>query len=131
MSGGAAAASAAAAKKKREREQEEEELTKYNAEDLEGWEFKIVRAVTGKFKKPETLKKVCEEEAKAGWELLEKFDNSRLRFKRRIENRAQDKHLKTDPYRTQVGIGEGGLVILIIGTVGFLLLIVLALAGKF
>ena len=131
MSNGAvAAASAAAARKKREREAEEEELTKYNADDLEGWEFKIVRAVTGKFKNPETLKRVCEEESRAGWELLEKFDNSRLRFKRRIENRSQDKHLQIDPYRTHVGIGEGKLAFTIVGAIAIIVAVIIILFGK-
>ena len=63
--------------------QEEEEMTKYTDADLQGdWEFKIVRSNLAGFRKPEVLQQVCAEEAKAGWILVEKFDNQRLRFKR-------------------------------------------------
>ena len=105
-----AGASAAAARARRVRMmQEEEDMTRYEKDDLEGWEFKIVRSATRKFKKYQVVQKVCQEESKAGWELVEKFDDSRLRLKRKIENRANDHLLETDPYRTTVGISEGSL----------------------
>ncbi len=102
--GAAAAAAAAAARRMRE---EEEDMTKYDSDDLDGWEFKIVRTSTRKFKDYETVRQVCDEEAKAGWEMVEKFDDYRLRFKRRTDKRAGDRHLDIDPYRTQVGISQG------------------------
>jgi len=86
------AAAAAAAERKRRLQKEEEQMTRYRTEELEGWEFKIVRAATRKFRRPEVLQRVCEEEARAGWEMLEKFDDSRIRFKRRIDHRAEDRH---------------------------------------
>ena len=80
---GAAAAAGAARQAELLRQQEEEELTKYSDAELQGdWEFKILRSNLASFAKPEVLKQVCEEEARAGWVLLEKFDNQRLRFKR-------------------------------------------------
>ncbi len=58
-------------------------MTKYTDAELQAsWEFKILRSNTAAFKKSDVLRKVCAEEAQAGWVLLEKFDNSRLRFKR-------------------------------------------------
>jgi len=102
-------AAAAAARRRREQQQEEEQMTGYSKEEVEGWEFKIVRSATRKFKNPETVREVCAEEAKAGWELLEKFDNQRIRFKRRVDNRTGDAHLRTDPYRTQIGMSEDKL----------------------
>jgi hypothetical protein len=106
VSSAATTAAAAAAQRERLRKlrQEEEQMTGYSGEDLEGWEFKIVRASTRKFKDPDFVRQVCAEEAKAGWEMLEKFDDYRIRFKRRVERRSDDAHLDTDPYRTQVGI---------------------------
>jgi hypothetical protein len=81
MSGGAAAAAAAAAAARRR--QEEEEMTRYSENDLsEGWEFKILRSNMNAFRKPENLKKYLEEEGRAGWVLVEKFDDNRLRLKR-------------------------------------------------
>ncbi len=103
----ASSAAAAAARKKRE---EEEKMTKYNSDDLDGWEFKIFRANTRKFKTHEMVEKVRLEEAKAGWELVEKFDDYRLRFKRRVEKRSMDKHLEIDPYRSQLAAPKGRVI---------------------
>ncbi len=115
-SGGAAAAAAAAAR--RRMLEEEEKLTTYNKDDLEGWEFKIVRANTNYFKKPENLRRTMEEEARSGWEMVEKFDNQRVRFKRRIEKRKEDQYRQDlDPYRTTVGIGQGRLALIIVGSI--------------
>jgi hypothetical protein len=95
MSAGAAAAAAAEA---RRRQEEEEEMTRYTDADLQGeWEFKLVRSNTGAFRSPEVLRQVCVEEARAGWTLLEKFDNQRLRFKRPVSARAGDAGLGFDP----------------------------------
>jgi len=116
MSGaGAAAAAAAKAAKLRE---EEEELTPYNSNDLDVWEFKIVRANSRKFKNAESVRRLCEEESHAGWEMVEKFDDSRIRFKRRLELRSQDQHMgpgAVDPYRTQVGPSETHIALIILG----------------
>jgi hypothetical protein len=117
--GGAAAAAAAAAAMR----QEEEEMTPYAPSDLAGdWEFKILRSQTGTFKNPERLRAVLEEEARAGWTLVEKFDNSRVRLKRPASARQLDGKLDFDPYRTNVGISEGGRVLLILGIVFGLIL---------
>ena len=118
MSAGAAAAmggAAAAAQAEEEMRQEEEEMTKYDTEDLAGdWEFKIVRSNTAAFRKPHVLRQVCEEEHRTGWVLVEKFDNSRLRFKRPATARTADAPAGIDPYRTQYGIPTVVFVILII-----------------
>ncbi|UCD18230.1 MAG: hypothetical protein JSV44_04780 [Candidatus Zixiibacteriota bacterium] len=118
---------AAAAKKKRR--QEEERMVTYNKEDLSGWEFKIVRSATGAFRKPEKVRQVCEEEAKAGWEMLEKFDNNRIRFKRRADRRSADQYIDTgiDPYRTD--ISSAGAAIAVIVAVIAVLIGALALIG--
>jgi hypothetical protein len=116
MGGGAIAAAAARRKKELE---EEEEMTDYTGDELDkGYEFKIVRSATGAFKKPQTLRQVIEEEGRAGWTLLEKFDNDRLRFKRPVSAREKDAALPEgiDPYRTAYGMSEGMLVFLIIGS---------------
>jgi hypothetical protein len=115
---GAGAAAAAAAAKAAMMRKEEEELTPYNAEDLEGWEFKIVRANSRKFKDAQAVQRVCEQEAHAGWEMVEKFDDSRIRFKRRVEMRSRDQHLgpgAVDPYRTLIGVSETHIVLVIVG----------------
>ena len=112
MSAGAAAAAAAEAERPGE---EEEEMTKYTDADLQGdWEFKIVRSNLASFKSPEVLQQVCAEEARAGWTLVEKFDNQRLRFKRPIAARAGDAGLEIDPYRTQFGTSSAVIVAVIV-----------------
>src|SRR5258706_9884148 len=99
MSAGAAAA-AAAAQARRARD-EEEQMTDYKPEDLAaGWEFKILRSATSRFKNPDFLRQTLADEARAGWAMLEKFDNSRVRMKRPVAARSGDARLGSDPYRT-------------------------------
>ena len=119
---GASAAAAAAARMKKE----EEEMTGYQNSDLEGWEFKILRANTAKFKNHRFIQEVCQQEAKAGWEMVEKFDNYRIRFKRRTDQRKNDQFLDSDPYRTYVGISSGALGATITGAVLLGVMILLA-----
>jgi hypothetical protein len=130
-SGGAAAAAAAA--RARALREEEERLTNYSAEDLaQGWEFKIVRANTPAFRNSAVMQQVCAEEAQSGWELVEKFDNSRLRFKRPASARNIPSPAGIDPYRTTYGISQGALVAIILfcafGALGLLLAVVFAFA---
>lgn len=78
--------------------------TNYSPADLQGeWEFKILKSTTLAFRKPEILQKVREEEAQAGWMLLEKIDDGHLRFKRPLSARAKDHNLTFDAYRTFYG----------------------------
>lgn len=110
------------------RQHEEEELTNYKTQDLQGWEFKIVRSATSQFKDPLKLQQAVAEEAEFGWELVEKFDNQRLRFKRPTSVRNLPVPSGSDPYRTEFGMSEGALVFYVIAaiTLGLVLLGVLA-----
>ena len=123
---GAIAASQAA--RRRKQEQEEERMTRYRDEELDGeWEFKIVRSEFPVFRNRNRLAQVVEEEALAGWQMLEKLDDSRIRFKRHVSNRRRDDMLpqQVDPYRTQIS-GFGGPAVVIGLVVGLLLLGLLA-----
>lgn len=130
----AGAAGAAAAARRQLERQEEEKLTQYTQEDLENeWEFKIVRALGAAFRKPEKLRRLIEEEAQAGWVMVEKFDNQRVRFKRRIKMREKDADLPrdVDPYRTYIGADDSFKVALIVGAVilgGLLVALAVALS---
>ncbi len=122
----AGSTAAIAAAKKR---QEEEKLASYTTNDLDGWEFKIMRSALGRFNSQKAIAKICAEEARNGWELVEKFDETRLRFKRRVERRAADAQAAIDPYRTSVGSQSGmfisiiaGITLLLAGLVAFFLL---------
>lgn len=57
---------------------------------------------------------MLEEEARAGWTVIEKFDNGRVRLKRPASARASDATLGFDPYRTWVGISQTRLVLMIV-----------------
>src|SRR4051794_4886100 len=108
------AAAAAAAAARRRREQEEEEMTLMNTDPSGAIEYKIIRSATGAFKDPARFRAALDEEARAGWELVEKLDNSRARLRRATECRKRDAELGQDPYRTQVGMSETALALWIV-----------------
>ena len=129
-SGGAAAAAAAAARRRQTMlAEEEEDMAPYTQDDLSNdWEFKIVRSESGAFRKPEVLKTLLEAEARSGWVMLEKFDDSRIRFKRPRSARTRDALLPPDvnPYRTQYGISSTRIALL---AVSLMMLTLLALGA--
>ena len=111
---GAAAAAAAEAARQRE---EEEEMTSYPRLNPAEWEFKILRSATSTFRTPEKLRMALAEEAHAGWTLLEKFDDSRIRLKRPIFARQNDHQLDFDPYRIWTGMTPNNLAFIILGII--------------
>jgi hypothetical protein len=132
MSSGAIAAAAAAKRKEFLLNMEEEEMTKYSPEELKDhWEFKIVRSNTGYFKDFNRLQEVINEEKRFGWIFIEKFDNFRLRFKRRVTEET-DKNLSPgdDPYRSVYGMSAGKFSALVLTlTLAGTALIILIIAG--
>jgi len=115
-------------------QREEEAMAQYSEDDLTGgWEFKFLRSARGEFKRPEKLREYLDEEARAGWTLLEKFDNARLRLKRPVRARSKDGSLGFDAYRTSVGTSEGKFVLLLMGgiflTIGVIVGIVVLVKG--
>jgi hypothetical protein len=109
-------------------------MTEYTPGDPHGeWEFKIVRSDAGAFRKPETVRKLVEEEARAGWVMLEKFDDSRIRFKRPRSARARDAFLPdgVDPYRTQYGAYATRRAVLVGVMLGLVLLLGAGVAAMF
>ncbi len=92
----------------RQRQEEEETLTRYDTPQTAsypqgGWEFKIVRTAFRRFRHRHILQAICEEEAQSGWILLEKLDDERLRFRRPVAFRANDRLIARDPYRSYYG----------------------------
>ena len=121
----AAGAAAAAAARRRMLLEEEEMMTAYTADDLaHHWEFKIVRANRPVFRNPKTFNRLLAEEAQAGWTLVEKFDDTRIRFKRPQQARVNDSQLPrgVDPYRVHYGLPPAAFA-------GLLLITMLGLAG--
>lgn len=79
---------------------------------LVGWEFKIVRASRNLFRNPAIFQQMCEEEAQAGWILLEKIDDRRVRFKRSLALRDffKPESLYYDPYRCYYSQSSSSLI---------------------
>ncbi len=128
---GGAAAAAAAAKACRERE-EEEQMTAYGSRDVaEGWEFKILRSAWGAFANPDKLKAILEDEGRAGWILVEKFDNNRIRLKRPTSSAKNDGLLDFDAYRSYVGMSEAKKALSILGTLAAVLAAIITLVTVF
>jgi len=109
----------------------EEEMTRYTGEDLDRYEFKIMRSPYNQFRKPDVLTQMLEEEKVHGWELLEKLDDGRVRLVREKNGRRMSPMNGSDPYRTQYGGSAYGsrvlVTALILGVmvlgVGFMLLL--------
>ncbi len=130
---------------------EEEQLTPYDSKEtidpmdekttnkerrnsdprLVGWEFKILRSAQDSFRDPSALKQVLEEESMAGWILLEKLDDRRLRFKRPIAMREviRGELLPIDPYRTTYGQNSSPWTKVTIATLGVLVLLLPSYLG--
>jgi hypothetical protein len=111
--------------------QEEEEMTPYTPKDLaEGWEFKIVRSSFGAFGNPKKLQAVLDEEKRGGWVLVEKFDDCRVRLKRRPGTKkiSGDFADTYDPYRTTVGTSHVPIAIVAVIVAVILTLVLFALA---
>ena len=89
-------------------------MTLMNTDPSGAVEYKIIRSATGAFKDPAKFRAALDEEARAGWELVEKLDNSRARLRRSTECRKRDAELGQDPYRTQIGMSETALVLAIV-----------------
>src|SRR5262245_21839900 len=128
--GAAAAAAAAAEQRRRQEEEEEQQMTGYSPHALGGeWEFKILRSVNGAFRKPDLFRQALEEESHAGWTLVEKFDNARIRLKRPVSAKQNDASLQIDAYRTYFGRTEGEHTALVLtwifGGIIFALLLVI------
>jgi hypothetical protein len=66
------------------------------------WEYKIVRAPNGEFGQREHLRALLDQERRAGWMMVEKYNDWQVRFKRPRNARQLDDTLPSyiDPYRT-------------------------------
>ncbi len=105
-------------------------MTTYRRDELDGdWEFKILRSMTGGFRRQDKLEGILEEEAQLGWVLVEKFDNRRIRLKRPASARIdRPAGAGTDPYRTYVGMSETQFATLIVMAVLIGTVLVVAIA---
>ncbi|MFN3162427.1 MAG: hypothetical protein ACE37N_02860 [Pseudohongiellaceae bacterium] len=67
-------------------------------------EYKVIQSQTPLFADTAKMHEVLAQEARAGWELLEKEDNYRIKVQRDIAHRDNDSKLDFDAYRTSVGV---------------------------
>lgn len=105
-----------------QQQEEEEILTRYDSDNpktttmassqLHGyqensgdWEYKIVRAQRDLFRNPKIFEKLCKEEAIAGWVMIEKLDDRRVRFRRphNYQFSPSETISAIDPYRCFYG----------------------------
>ena len=83
------------------------ETTPYTPGELaDGWEFKIIRSQLGLFVKRDFRERILAEEGRAGWVLVEKFDDHLMRLKRQRKLHPEPEVNDFDPYRTVVDIPE-------------------------
>src|SRR5262249_26201167 len=82
------------------------EVTPSNTDPSGAVEYKIIRSATGAFKNPAKFRAALEEEAQAGWELVEKLDDKRVRLRRAVAWRQKDGERSQDAYRLTVGVSE-------------------------
>lgn len=109
-------------------------MTPYTHDELaQGWEFKIVRANRAVFRKREVLERLLAEEGRAGWSMVEKFDDSRIRFKRPQSARLNDGALPpdVDPYRVIYGLPQAAFVLVLVSTIIAVVAAVMALIVVF
>ena len=69
-------------------------------------EYKVIQAQTPLFSDSKKMHEVLDQEAKAGWRLLEKEDNYKIRLQRDVSNRENDENLDFDAYRSTVGVSS-------------------------
>lgn len=110
------------------------EVTQYSHDDLDdGWEFKVVRGRPDGFRSAPALQALLDQESRSGWIMLEKLDNSRVRFKRQASARKQDASLPAgvDPYRTDlIPPPLWWAALLVIAVLGGAALILAGFAGR-
>lgn len=92
-----------------DRPQTREQPMYFTEPPIPEWEYKIVRSHYDLFKNSQNFMRLCEEESQAGWILLEKLDDRRVRFKRNVEmrDRIDVNQLSFDPYRCHYGPSNG------------------------
>ena len=107
-------------------------MTGYGPEHLEGVGVQDPALPLGEFRDPEFQRRMLEEDARVGWELLEKFDDGRLRLTRPVAERSRDRLSDQDPYRVSVGMNPNSVAVWIVafGLVALVGLAAVAIAHK-
>jgi len=92
-------------------------------------EYKVIHTQTPLFSDTARMHEILEQEARAGWQLLEKENNFRIKLHRNISHRENDKNLDFDAYRTSVGVSPvlayGTTAVFTVGIVALILYLAL------
>jgi hypothetical protein len=93
------------------------------------WEYKIVRARNGEFGDRQHLRALLRQERRAGWIMIEKYDDYQVRFKRPCSAREWDDQLPpgVDPYRTIYHYSQDMDVIFALALAGAMFLVIFAM----
>ena len=70
---------------------------------MDNTEYKIITSNTPMFSSTDNLKTILDQ---AGWDLVEKLDNYKIRLCRDKSARDSDDSCQIDPYRTTVGMNN-------------------------
>jgi len=97
------------------------------------WEYKIVRARNNEFGNRHHLDSLLYQEGLAGWQIVEKYNDAQVRFKRPRSARAWDAALPPhiDPYRTIYAVPStsDGLHLIVMTVSLILVVLTIAIVG--
>jgi hypothetical protein len=118
-------------------ESEETALPYTPGELTDDWEFKMIRSNLGLFGGREFRERILAEEHRAGWVLVEKFDDHQMRLKRLRKFHPEPEGEDYDPYRVIVdgperasqARSEGAIALLAIVFVPIIIFIILYAFG--
>lgn len=111
------------------------QATTYTPGELaDGWEFKFIRSQLGLFGKRDFRERILAEEGRAGWVLVEKFDDHQMRLKRQRKLHPEPEIDDYDPYRIVVdgperakqARSEGALVLMAIVFIPLIFAVIVA-----
>jgi hypothetical protein len=93
------------------------------------WEYKVVQAPNGEFGQREHLRLLLRQEGRAGWVMVEKYDDWRVLFKRPRSAAWWDDHLppEVDPYRSVYTVSYDSDWIYALALAGGVLYVIVAL----
>ena len=111
-----------------QRQTEERLLAELIAKDEKNeYEYKILHAYSGAFRRAERLQEILDEERQARWELVMKLDDTRIILRRPRHAQVYGTGAGVDPYRTQIGSNRVAAVLIVAGLLGLMVAAMVAL----
>lgn len=114
-----------------QRQGEERLLAELIAKDEKNaYEFKILHAYGGAFRRPERLRQILEDERQARWELVMKLDDTRIVLRRPRQASYYESSGGVDPYRTQIGSNRAAVALVLGGVLALGIGVAILFAGE-